>query len=253
MKRRGCAPATSRRLSVLAAHMEDLKRFGPAEGPTHLPDDDELALSYLGGLFTGEGHIGLGEDRARAIIKMRADDQPLLEEIRDRFGIGRVYVYPAYGPGNPCAQWVVFSRDDLACAVSIFEQAALRGRKARQFEAWKQGVQHLVTAQATGSAIETAAFRDARRRLELASRYSPASAHFASGRAHALAAEAYVEILRAWAKTTPRPLTCTAYDAARRAYPVWPNRNTITLTFGSWAEALDAAGLRHRAHARSAA
>jgi hypothetical protein len=58
------------------------------------------------------------------------------------------------------------------------------------------------------------------------------------------ARRAYVAVLQAFAgEVTDGALTCTAYARARSQHPEWPTRNTITLAFGTWAEALRAAGL----------
>ena len=60
--------------------------------------------------------------------------------------------------------------------------------------------------------------------------------------------EAYIDVLRAFADEVPDGrLTCTAYAHARASHPEWPTRNTLALAFGSWEQALGAAGLGARA------
>jgi hypothetical protein len=60
--------------------------------------------------------------------------------------------------------------------------------------------------------------------------------------------EAYLDVLRAFAGELPDGrLTCTAYAHARASHPEWPTRNTLALAFGTWQQALDAAGLGARA------
>ena len=62
------------------------------------------------------------------------------------------------------------------------------------------------------------------------------------------AREAYIDVLRAFADELPdRRLTCTAYAHARASHPEWPTRNTLAMAFGSWEQALGAAGLGARA------
>ena len=73
----------------------------------------------------------------------------------------------------------------------------------------------------------------------------------ASADADALAARhAYIDVLRAFAdEVVDGKLTCTAYAQARAGHPDWPTRNTLALAFGSWEQALAAAGLSSRASA----
>ena len=60
--------------------------------------------------------------------------------------------------------------------------------------------------------------------------------------------EAYIDVLRAFADEVPDGrLTCTAYAHARASHPEWPTRNTLAMAFGSWEQALSAAGLGARA------
>jgi hypothetical protein len=62
------------------------------------------------------------------------------------------------------------------------------------------------------------------------------------------AQKAYLDVLRAFAGEVPDGrLTCTAYAHARASHPEWPTRNTLSLAFGSWEQALGAAGLGARA------
>ena len=64
---------------------------------------------------------------------------------------------------------------------------------------------------------------------------------------HGSPAEAYIDVLRAFADETDGTLTCTAYAQARAGRPEWPTRNTLTAAFGTWEQALAAAGLGARA------
>ena len=54
----------------------------------------------------------------------------------------------------------------------------------------------------------------------------------------------HVAVLKAWAADTDGPRTMTAYEAWRRSSDRRPpSRNTITRAFGTWTQALDAAGI----------
>jgi hypothetical protein len=58
-------------------------------------------------------------------------------------------------------------------------------------------------------------------------------------------------VLRTWAASHKGSLACTAYEAARRKlHGGWPKRETIAAEFGSWFDALEAAGLADRAARR---
>ena len=243
-RRRGTSPMDWQGLARHAERMADLRKFTPGRAPpAQLAMRSSLFLAWLGGFFTGEGSLMLEPTRARLAIHLRRDDLSLLEAIRDRLGIGAVYDMPAQQRGAPSATWAVFARAEVREAVSILARSGLRGRKAREFAAWEAGVYALG---------DPSPFRAARAKLAEERCYVPPSELPYTSRAVARAHEGYIEALRRWAVETQGPLTCTAYGVARRAHPDWPTRNTVVLNFGSWAAALEAAGLRHRAHARSA-
>jgi hypothetical protein len=72
---------------------------------------------------------------------MRADDLPLLEEIRDRLEARKIY-----GPYNeagrsPVVNWTVLSRQDLPRTVAALDEHPPRGRKAIEYRFWKEAVE----------------------------------------------------------------------------------------------------------------
>jgi hypothetical protein len=78
--------------------------------------------------------------------------------------------------------------------------------------------------------------------------YRPAPQPLATIAPARAARQAYLEVLRTFAGEVPDGrLTCTAYAHARASHPEWPTRNTLALAFGTWQQALDAAGLGARA------
>jgi hypothetical protein len=123
----------------------------------------------------------------------------------------------------------------------MLDAAVLRGRKRREFEAWRIGAAEYARGRNRDEAVIAAAAESlARARayierpLELPVRDPPT--------------EAYIDVLRAFADEVPDGrLTCTAYAHARASHPEWPTRNTLALAFGSWAQALGAAGSGARA------
>jgi len=123
----------------------------------------------------------------------------------------------------------------------MLDQAMLRGRKRREFEAWRVG------------AAEYARGRDRDEAVIAAAAESLTHARAYTERPVVLPArdpptEAYIDVLRAFADEVPDDrLTCTAYAHARASHPEWPTRNTVALAFGTWEQALRAAGLGARA------
>jgi hypothetical protein len=173
-------------------------------------------------------------------IHLRADDTDLVRSFRDAFRIGRVSVATPTGV-NPTVRWTVCRRTELQQAIAMLDAAVLRGRKRREFEAWRIGAAEYARGRDRDEAVVAAAAESlARARaylerpLELPVRDPPT--------------EAYIDLLRAFADEVPAGrLTCTAYAHARASHPEWPTRNTLALAFGSWEQALGAAGLGARA------
>lgn len=75
-------------------------------------------------------------------LHLRADDKPILEEIRDTLEIGAIYDYPARinnsRSARPQAHFCVHAVDDCAELVKVFEKYPLRAKKQCDFEIWKQ-------------------------------------------------------------------------------------------------------------------
>ena len=240
----GSTAAVHRLLASSAAELRLLRRYVD-HGPSALPPEHALRAvalglsGFLGGFFTGEGSFSL-RGRAMATVHLRADDADLLCTFRDAFALGRVSVSSAPG-ANPSVRWSVCRRAELPRAIAMFDAVMLRGRKRREFEAWRIGAEQYargrdrdddVIAAASEALARARAYED--RPLDLPTHASPT--------------EAYVGVLRAFAEEVPDGrLTCTAYARARGGHPEWPTRNTLTTAFGSWERALAAAGLGSRA------
>jgi hypothetical protein len=236
------------RIARCANELQAIRRYVEAPSRPADPVAEPDLIPYLGGFFTGEGWFGVQPRGARVGIRLRADDLPLLDEFRHAFGIGSIYRSGAHGRSKPAAMWVVHARRHLAAAVELLDAAGLRGRKLRQYAAWRPAALELADAAAVGRALDPAILAEARRRLAAAGRYVPNGVVLPSARDHRDAARAaYIELLRTWASKRDGGLSCSAYERARQAQPHWPNRNTITRAFGSWRAALTAAGLGARA------
>ena len=231
-------------ISSAAAELRALRRYvdprdpGTAEDRVRALPSDGLS-AFLGGFFTGEGSFSL-RGRAAAGIHLRADDGDLVRDFHDAFGVGRVNVSTPTGV-TPTVRWTVCRRSELHEAIAMLDAAVLRGRKRREFEAWRIGAAEYARGRSRDEAVIAAAAESlararayTERPVVLPTRDPPT--------------EAYIDVLRAFADEVPDGgLTCTAYAHARASHPEWPTRNTLALAFGSWEQALCAAGLGARA------
>jgi hypothetical protein len=164
----------------------------------------------------------------------------LVRDFHDAFGVGRVSVSTPPGV-TPTVRWTVCRRAELHEAIAMLDAAVLRGRKRREFEAWRIGAAEYARGRSRDEAAITAAAESlARARaytdrpVVLPTRDPPT--------------ETYIDVLRTFADEVPDGrLTCTAYAHARASHPEWPTRNTLALAFGNWEQALSAAGLGARA------
>jgi hypothetical protein len=142
---------------------------------------------------------------------------------------------------NPSVRWSICRRAELPRAIAMFDAAVLRGRKRREFEAWRLGAEQYARGRDRDEDVITAAAEA----LARARAYEDRAVVLPT---QGPATETYVGVLRAFAdEVSEGRLTCTAYTHARASHPEWPTRNTLALAFGSWEQALGAAGLGARA------
>ena len=141
---------------------------------------------------------------------------------------------------TPTVRWTVCRRAELHEAIALFDRAVLRGRKRREFEAWRVGAgeyargrdrDETVIAEAAEALTRARAYVE--RPVELPARDPPT--------------EAYVDVLRAFAGEFPTAGSRARRTRTRASHPEWPTRNTLALAFGTWQQALAAAGLGARA------
>jgi hypothetical protein len=234
----------------LAAELRSLRRYvnPPSSMSSRAVLDDGLT-SYLGGFFTGEGHLALSASRGRVAIRLRADDRQLLEDLAAATGLGRLYSAPRRGRTAPSVSWIIYRRSELATAARLLSAAGLRGRKWREFVAWRPAAVELASAEAERRRPRANVIATSHRALAQARMYRPGPA-FATTSQREWQRQRCVCALSSASAARPGPLTVTAYSAWRSANPQWPNRDTITRAFGSWSEALAAAGLRGRCASR---
>jgi LAGLIDADG endonuclease len=236
-----------------AAEIRQLKRYvDPGRGAAvDRPAARDELVWFLGGFFSGEGYLEVDRSRARLVVKLRRDDRPLLRQFAAGFGVGRVY--DLWSRGGPQASWVVYRHDELATAIAVLDRAGLRGRKRREYAVWRRAAAESAAARAEGRRrqgwLVDAAVAELRAMRAYRYREPPSTADRSYDLSEARAA--YTAVLQECAARLDGPVTWTAYDRLRRQQPRWPTRNTIALAFGSWAEAVRAAGLEERLSARA--
>jgi hypothetical protein len=202
----------------------------------------EHLVEYLGGFFSGDGCLLLSERSAHAILKLRRDDRPILEAFSRAFGLGLVRDIPATPPSAPTTAWRVVAAADLLVLVDLFDRAGLRGRKLRQYEAWRPAAIEIGCARVGARRVDRDLIETARSAFVQASAYRSEIDKLPPPPSEEDALEAYIGVLREWASGRGfRALTCTAYQADRRA--AWPTKDTLARVFGSWRAALGAADL----------
>jgi hypothetical protein len=253
-RRYGLAPGARPRLQRLARALRDARVYRPpARDAVDTSLTEPYAAHYFAGFFSGEGCFGLGPRDARFVIKVRRDDRPLLEAFRTAFRMGSICDVPTPEPWSPAAVWHVVAARDVLRGIALFEAAGLLGRKDRQFRAWRPGAKAVALAKLGRNPVDQSVVASARRDLARATAYAPPAHCLEADRGHADARTAYIDVLQTWAKSAEGPLSCTAYEAARRLHPHWPKRDTIAIMFGGWYEALRSAGLASRAARRPSA
>lgn len=226
---------------------EDLElglRYAPPEDrPVDVPPDWQAFVAYAAGLICGEGHLSLSARKPRLVVRMRLDDRPVLEMLRRRSGVGRIYGGGPEPDRNPTCAWIVYRLDDLESVLTWLTEDVVRGRKGREIGPWSDAICEHAAARMQTRRLNAEVLDDAAGRL-LAVRAFRASAPLSRAarrvdtRTHILAS------LRKCAPEDGSPLRSTEYmERRRKSHPGCPNRNTVTRHFGSWAAALDAAGL----------
>jgi LAGLIDADG endonuclease len=248
-RRRGPGPAGRVRLAQLAGYLLAERAYSDPPQDAVLPDmTDAYAPSYFAGFFSGEGSFRLARRHARFVIKLRRDDRPLLDAFCRDFDIGSVVDVAAIEPWSPAAVWHVIGARDVLKGIELFESAPLLGRKARQYRAWRPGAQAIAEAIIGQGPLDALLVDESRRALAHATAYRPPRTPLRTDPGLSAARSAYLQVLRQWANSVDGPLSCGAYASARRGeHPDWPKRETIAEAFGSWYDALGAAGFAARA------
>jgi hypothetical protein len=194
-------------------------------------------LAFLAGFATAEAHFGaVPGDRPAFVINQRRDDGGILRLLHERLEIGHIAEVPARGASRAALSWRIGKLADLRALVAALDRYPPRGRVLRIYRAWRELV--LIEPQRRGARHQLA--DEVRRRRA----YKPGLGTILPTDARRARQIHHLEALRAWSAAYGGPFTTTAYDAwRRRRAPECPGRNTIAAAFGSWLNALAAAGL----------
>jgi hypothetical protein len=132
-------------MAYLKQRLEEIKRYDPLGGPP--PIDSLPGLhgdwgDYLSGFLTAEGSLGIVSNGRRLhpalTVRVRRDDYGLLQQLRSRTGVGRLYrEQPPVNGRSPAAMWLVKRRDELSRLVQMLDKHPLRGRKAAEYAVWR--------------------------------------------------------------------------------------------------------------------
>lgn len=112
---------------------------------------DDAFCNWLCGFVDGEGNFQFREDRKDVVFRiiLREDDKPILEEIRNRLGVGRLHYRDTsdksgwkeeYQTKATRSQWVfkVSALVDLVeVVIPLFDQYGLRAKKKDQYLIWR--------------------------------------------------------------------------------------------------------------------
>jgi hypothetical protein len=136
-------------MRYLHARLSESKRYSPGTTtPSFDPAIESADLAewrqFIAGFFTAEGTFGVtvnNGDRLlpRATITVRADDWPLLLDLRAASGAGRVtreYRHRQYRAA--AAAWAIRDREGLRRMVAIFDEDPPRGRRRREYAIWRE-------------------------------------------------------------------------------------------------------------------
>jgi hypothetical protein len=231
-------------LSPLAAELRGLHRsIAPAECPVDITEPTLAA--FLAGFASAEAHFGVTDHGSTFfVINLREDDRPLLSLFHETFRVGQLKDVGPYRSSKAAVSWRVGRREELKRLVYWFDQFPPRGRAGDVYTRWRD----LVMLEAPSPsvrrkvAIEIRQRRRFRAGLDLLERAPRRTRRRQRAR----------NALLRWAESSDYPGSAADYERWRRSLDRGaPNRNTIAAAYGSWLNALEAAGLdTARAHPR---
>ena len=103
-----------------------------------IPDSDWC--KWFVGFVDGEGSFIIKRNRGQWVsaefrINMRADDKPILKEIQEELGFGKLY--RNVSRKNPHCEFRVSHRKQCLHLLKIFDQFPLKSRKKNDYQVWR--------------------------------------------------------------------------------------------------------------------
>jgi LAGLIDADG endonuclease len=99
----------------------------------------------LAGLLEAESHLGIVRNnrhdwRCVCAVALRDDDGATLQWFRDSLGLGSLRAVQGRNGSRPQVAWTIDSKAECSALVELLDAHPLRGRKAAQYEIWRQAV-----------------------------------------------------------------------------------------------------------------
>ena len=101
----------------------------------------------MAGFIDGEGSFFISytsenktKFRPKFSLAIRADDRPIVDELRAATGIGTVHEYKATSSGNTVVRWMIQSHADCEALVRLLDSFPLRAKKRKDFDVWRRAV-----------------------------------------------------------------------------------------------------------------
>ncbi len=225
------------RMEDFAAWLHAHRRVGGRLDYTRVDISTPELGGFLAGFASAEAHFGASTNgHPRFVIKLRADDTPVLALLSNRFAVGRLVSAPESERGGPQTAWLVTRLTELRSLVEVFDRHPPLGRAGCIYRHWRQVV--------IAPERSKAALRPAVEAIRSERRYRTPRRLPVPARRRDSTQSAYVDILAAWARGVGPPYTATSYEHWRSGYDGRaPTRDTLARFFGSWRAALAAAGL----------
>ena len=102
--------------------------------------------AFFAGFVAGDGSFVIRPNNAGASwscglqVKLRADDTPLLAAFRDWSGLGQLSPAAARGGSRPQTTWMIGRQAECLKVAAILDDSPLLGKKAREFQIWREAV-----------------------------------------------------------------------------------------------------------------
>lgn len=220
-----------------AARLLAHRRFEYAPPITGVDISTPYLLGFLAGFASAEAHFGARTNgHPSFVINLRRDDGAILRLMRDRLELGHIADIAPRGTSRAALSWRIGKLHQLRTLVALLDQQPPRGRVFRTYRAWRR----LVLTDPSLKIVRRELAVEVRRRRA----YKPGLGTIVPLDRRADRRARYLAVLRAWRTVHEAPFTTTMYEQWRRdSTPAAPKRDTIARAFGSWLEALKAAGL----------